>query len=164
MFKAKQWDEATTYFTNTYTPTQLTYLKVSGDFVNYQTELAEQVGKDAESLAASSRMLVISLAVTAVLIGVFLAFLITRSITRPVNEALNAATRLAEGDLTVKIESDSKDEVGMLMSAMQNMIGKLTQIIGESENGGGQPDQCGRTSLGHRPIAVAIVERTSRLG
>ena len=59
------------------------------------------------------------------------AYLITRSITTPIGKAVDAATRLAEGDLTVKIESDSKDEVGLLMSAMQNMIGKLTQIISE---------------------------------
>ena len=131
LFRAKQWDEATTVFTDVYTPTQLTYLKVAGDFVNYQTELAEQVGADAESLATASRMLVIGLAVAAVLIGILLAFVITRSITRPVNEALEAATRLSEGDLTVRLESDSKDEVGMLMSAMQNMIARLTQIIGE---------------------------------
>jgi len=131
LFKAKQWDEATKVFTDVYTPTQLTYLKVARDFVNYQTELAEQVGTDAESMASSSRTLVIGLAIAAVLIGVFLAFLITRSITRPIIEALNAANRLAEGDLSVKLESDSKDEVGLLMRAMQNMIGKLTQIIGE---------------------------------
>ena len=131
LFRAKQWDEATTLFTETYTPTQLTYLKVAGDFVNYQTELAERVGSDAEDLASSSRTLIVGLAGGAILIGMFLAFLITRSITRPVNQALEAATRLADGDLTVKIESDSKDEVGMLMSAMQAMIGKLTQIIGE---------------------------------
>ena len=59
------------------------------------------------------------------------AVLITRSITRPIGKAVEAAERLADGDLTVKIKSDSKDEVGMLMNAMQNMIGTLTQIIGE---------------------------------
>jgi len=129
--KSKQWDEAIKHFENSYRPTYNAFANATNAFIDYQTELAEQVGTDAEDLASSSRTLVIGLTVAAVLIGVFLAFLITRSITRPVNEALNAANRLAEGDLTVKLESDSKDEVGMLMQAMQNMIGKLTQIIGE---------------------------------
>ena len=59
------------------------------------------------------------------------AFVVTRSITTPISEAVDAATRLAEGDLTVTIEADSSDEVGRLMSAMQSMIGRLTQIISE---------------------------------
>jgi methyl-accepting chemotaxis protein len=131
LFKARQWEEANKYFEATYTPTQVLYLKVAGDFINFQTVLADQVGTEAEHLAASTRILLLSLAAAAVFFGLFLAFLITRSITRPINEALNAATRLADGDLTVKLEAESKDEVGQLMSAMQNMIGKLTQIIGE---------------------------------
>ncbi|WP_263772878.1 methyl-accepting chemotaxis protein [Propionivibrio soli] len=60
-----------------------------------------------------------------------LAVLITRSVTRPLTEAVAAAGRLAEGDLSVQLETTSRDEVGTLMTAMQNMIGRLTQIIGE---------------------------------
>jgi len=68
---------------------------------------------------------------SAMVLLLIFAYLITRSITTPIGHAVVVSQRLAEGDLTVKIESDSKDEVGMLMQAMQNMIGKLTQIIGE---------------------------------
>ena len=131
LFKARRWDEATSYFEVSYTPTQIAYLKAAGDFVTYQTELAEAVGAQAEALASATRTLIFSLAVVAVLIGSLLAFLITRTITRPINAALGAATRLANGDLTVKLEADSRDEVGLLMSALQNMIARLTQIIGE---------------------------------
>ena len=69
------------------------------------------------------------------IIGLVLAILlgwwVTLSITRPINEAVNAATSLSEGDLTVNIESDSKDEIGHLMNAMKTMIAKLAEIIGE---------------------------------
>jgi methyl-accepting chemotaxis protein len=58
-----------------------------------------------------------------------IAFWITRSITRPINQAVTVANQLAEGDLTAKIEVNSKDETGMLLAAMQNMVGKLSQII-----------------------------------
>jgi len=131
LFKARQWDEANKVFNEVYTPTQNAYLKAAGDFVANQTEDGKRVGHEAEAVAAATSTMIFSLAAAAVAIGLVLAFLITRTITRPIGQALDAATRLAEGDLTVKIESDSKDEVGLLMSAMQNMIGKLTQIISE---------------------------------
>ncbi len=60
-----------------------------------------------------------------------LAVWILRSITRPLGEAVNAANRLAEGDLTVRISIDSQDEPGQLKAAMQTMVGKLSQIIGD---------------------------------
>jgi methyl-accepting chemotaxis protein len=88
-------------------------------------------GEKAAALASSTSTLIIGLLIAAILIAAGFAFWITRSITRPINEAVKAATALADGDLTVKLESDAKDEIGQLLNAMQNMIGKLTQIIGE---------------------------------
>jgi methyl-accepting chemotaxis protein len=107
------------------------YMGSIRELIKFQGELMEKTGKDTEALAAQTRNLILWMALSAIAIAIGFAWWVTRSITGPVNEALNAATRIAEGDLTVKIESDSKDEVGMLMSAMQNMIAKLTQIIGE---------------------------------
>ena len=72
-------------------------------------------------------MLVLS--IIAVLLGAFIAFMVTRSITKPVAEAVSVANRLSEGDLTVRIEVDSKDETGQLLLSMQNMVAKLTEII-----------------------------------
>ena len=69
--------------------------------------------------------------VTSILLLLAFAWWITRSITLPLGEAVDAASRLAEGDLTVRLDTHSKDEVGQLMAAMQNMIVRLTQIIGE---------------------------------
>ena len=101
------------------------------DIIKFQDDLMEKAAKEAEEEYKHARNLLISITVGALVLALGFALWITRSITRPVNEALDAANRLADGDLTVKLNIDSKDEVGMLMGAMQNMIGKLTQIIGE---------------------------------
>ena len=110
---------------------QTEYINSVNSLIEFQTKTMEKTGKEAEETVSSAIRLIEILGVIATLLTVVFAWVITRSITRPINEALNAATRLAEGDLTVKLESNSKDEVGLLMSAMQNMINKLTQIIGE---------------------------------
>jgi len=131
LFKAGKKDEAIDLLTGKIRKSQGDYLKAVGDLTIFQSELMTKAGKDAEAAADSAQRLLIILASVATLIALAFAWWVTISITRPINIAVDAASRLAEGDLTVRIESDSKDEVGMLMNAIQNMIGKLTQIIGE---------------------------------
>ena len=75
--------------------------------------------------------LLASISIT-MLILLGLAFLGLRHwVSRPLSHALAATTRLADGDLSVRLETNSTDEVGRLMNAMQNMITRLTQIISE---------------------------------
>jgi methyl-accepting chemotaxis protein len=77
-----------------------------------------------------TRKLVIGLAIGAFLIGVVVAYWITRSITRPINQALGVADRMAAGDMTASIESTANDEVGLLLHAMRTMVVKLSEVIG----------------------------------
>ena len=80
---------------------------------------------------ASARSLMIGIGAAALVLGVIMTFWITLSITRPLNEAVGAANRLAEGDLSVRIDATSRDETGQLLNAMKNMVEKLSQIITE---------------------------------
>ena len=101
-------------------------------------KLRDYYGKTSEALYTQSHSdfertfwILMILSIAAVVIAVIMALLITRAITRPVSEAVRAAEALAEGDLGVKLETDSKDETGQLLVAMQTMVGKLSQIIAE---------------------------------
>ena len=88
-----------------------------------------------ESSAAQRNMLLVAAA--AILISLALAAYITLSVTGPLGIAVATANRLAEGDLTVRIDATSKDETGQVLQAMQNMIGKLSQVVTDV-NGGAQ--------------------------
>ena len=114
-----------------YTRTANEYVEATKTFIEFQEGLAADGGKHAVELVGSSQTVITVISLVAALLATLFAWWVTISITRPINEAVKATMALAEGDLTVKLESDSKDEVGQLLSAMQNMIGKLTQIIGE---------------------------------
>ncbi len=131
MIKAKEWEAAVSHFGKHYRPAQAAYLKAIGDFVGQQNERAEEVSRRAEGLVASTHVLIAGLAAAAVLLGGALATWICLSITRPIDSALRVAGALAEGDLSVGIEVDGKDELGQLLTAMQAMVGKLGTIIGE---------------------------------
>jgi methyl-accepting chemotaxis protein len=93
--------------------------------------------EDAQKSYDSAFKVMVTLASVAIAFGVLMAWFLTRSITQPVNEALNVANRLADGDLTVRIDATSKDETGQMLHAMSNMITKLSQVVTDV-NGGAQ--------------------------
>jgi len=61
------------------------------------------------------------------------AFAITASIVRPLDQAVAAADRLTEGDVSVEIDSDAPDEIGQLLRAMGKMVNSLRKM-GENAN------------------------------
>ncbi len=103
------------------------------------TVLKEGNAKDASDETArlyeSSRVLMIGIIAVGVLIGIALGFFISRSVTKPLGKAVDAANRLAEGDLTVSIDVTGKDETAQLLQAMQNMVQKLSQVVAEVNSG-----------------------------
>jgi len=168
LLKENQRDEIVTLMQTGLRKTQTDYLKAVTDLIDFQTELMNEAGKQADDMAEQGATLIITLSSIALLFSIFIAFFITRSITKPVSEAAAAAQELAEGNLTVKIESTSKDEAGMLMAAMQAMITKLSSIISEvnvaSEalnNAAGQVSATAQSLSQSSSEQAASVEETS---
>jgi methyl-accepting chemotaxis protein len=131
LVKAKSWDDALKVFNDKLRPTYDAYLKALSDWTDHEDEASKKVGTTAGELATSTATLVVALILGAIALGALMALFVTRSITKPLGEAMNVANELAEGNLTVKIEVDSKDETGQLKQSMSNMVDKLSHIISE---------------------------------
>ncbi len=63
------------------------------------------------------------------IVGVFISMFITRTITTPLEKAAMYARKLAGGDLTLRIETDAKDEIGNLLLALHDTIANLSGMI-----------------------------------
>ena len=72
----------------------------------------------------ASLLLMTGIGLAAVLVGIAFA-MSARSITRPLDEAIAIATRVANGDLGSVIEVTSRDETGELLQALKNMSASL---------------------------------------
>jgi methyl-accepting chemotaxis protein len=127
--------QAVAKFTGETLPLQEKLVAAVEALTAYQTETLDQAYASTLSIYDESRNIVLALAVIAVLIALAGSFLLTRSITRPLWEAVAAANALAGGDLGVKIERRSKDETGQLLAAMHEMAAKLSQVVGEVKDG-----------------------------
>ena len=127
--------------------------------------------KDADETYANSRNLMFLLGGIAVLIAIFSAWLVTRSITRPLGAAVIAAGRLADGDMTVKLDASTKDETGQLLTALQGMIDRLTQTISDvrsaADNLASASEEVSATSQGLSQAsseqAASVEETTSSM-
>ncbi|AKT32519.1 methyl-accepting chemotaxis protein [Pseudomonas syringae pv. actinidiae] len=95
---------------------------------------ATAAGETGMKLYESARLSIIVVLIAALLIGLGLALFIARIISRPLKEAAAAAEQLAKGNLNAHIGHGSRDETGMVLNAMRNMVGKLAHIIGEVRN------------------------------
>ncbi len=78
-----------------------------------------------------ARILLFSLGGIAIALAIVIALFLTRSITLPLSEGVNVMNQLAQGDLRVHIDVNSTDELGQLLTAMKNMVEKLTAIVGD---------------------------------
>ncbi len=107
------------------------YMEAIHDLAMFQGQIMEESGKEAAASYQSGRNVMIALGVLAVLFGTSFAWFITRSITRPLQEAVDLASAVAKGDLTQRIEVKSRDEVGQLLQVLKDMNESLTGIVGE---------------------------------
>jgi methyl-accepting chemotaxis protein len=105
----------------------------SGKQLNDLADLfAKQVAIESQKSAAhyeTSRSIVSLFIALAALATVGLAMLLTRSIVRPLNEALSAAESVAQGDLTRPIATHGNDEVSRLLRALATMQQNLRETL-----------------------------------
>ncbi|WP_224963086.1 methyl-accepting chemotaxis protein [Geomonas subterranea] len=85
-----------------------------------------------ELAAASAARSIAVLLGLGLVLALVLGVVITRMITRPLDKAVQVANRLAEGDLTVEVVVDSRDETGQLQQAMGHMVQSLKALVSQT--------------------------------
>jgi methyl-accepting chemotaxis protein len=85
--------------------------------------------------AAQARTLQLSCTALALLLGILAAVLITRQITRPLQDTLVVVERIASGDLSHNLEVTRRDEIGVLQLGIQRMGSTLRDLIGGIRDG-----------------------------
>jgi len=112
-----------------------------------------------------------TLAIVAVsfLLVTLVAVFVGRNITGPLNEVVEVADQIAEGDLAVNVSAqDRTDEMGGLMRALQRMVRSLTDIVGHVQKSGLQVNtsvnQISVTGKQQQATATNIATTTTQIG
>nr|WP_315253854.1 methyl-accepting chemotaxis protein [uncultured Duganella sp.] len=128
-------DESVKYLLSTVRKEQTAYLNALTELVKYQSAAIEATSAVAEQSYSSSRNTMIVLTVVAAALAAWVLLVITRSITRPLNRAVDMAQAVAGGDLTMRMECTTTDETGQLLRALIDMNASLARTVGQVRSG-----------------------------
>jgi len=97
-------------------------------------QATETVGA-AEAVGRHATILSYGLMLLGAVVAAVAGMLVSRSITRPLGAAVEAAQSVAAGDLRTIIEVQSSDETGQLLQALKDMTGSLQTIVAQVRGG-----------------------------
>ena len=107
------------------------YIAAVTDFGSFERQSADQVVADSNAQADRARLAMILLATISIVTGALCAWLITRSVTSPLKDAVEAVGAVASGDLSCTIGVRGKDEVATLLTSLATMQDALRQLVGD---------------------------------
>jgi methyl-accepting chemotaxis protein len=98
-------------------------------------ERATDVVAQAQKQARQAQWLMFAIAAALVAVGAVTALAIARSIVKPLAQAVAAAKRIAEGDLTQRIDTQGRDEAADMLRALAGMQGALSTLVAQVSAG-----------------------------
>jgi len=112
-------------------PVQLALMQTLDELSGAQVDLVHEAVQQVDEVHDRASWTLIVLAATMAGASALLAWLITRSITRPIGRAVAVAEAVAAGDLGSRIEVGSNDEAGRLLGALRRMNDNLVRLVSD---------------------------------
>jgi len=98
-------------------------------YIYYQTQSIEQLKNSLnEQVATFLAVFGIMVVVIAIVVVIATGYVVS-SITRPVQALSGAATKIADGDFSTRVEVATKDEIGTLAENVNEMSGRLEEMV-----------------------------------
>ncbi|WP_332673366.1 methyl-accepting chemotaxis protein [Aromatoleum sp.] len=97
--------------------------------MDMQAQAGAQQFEGATAEFASTRAVTVGMIVAGVLFGVAIATWVIRSITRPLQQAVGIADRIAQGNLDGAIPPGGRDEIGQLLASLRTMRDALSATV-----------------------------------
>lgn len=101
-----------------------------------EAEIEEMIIEKDEMMAFSDTVFY-SAAIITLLLSAFIAWLLTKTTVGPINKLVDLADKAADGDLRNTVETKKTDEIGTLVSAFNNMIETLRNVVKSIEDNSG---------------------------
>ncbi|GAB3410516.1 methyl-accepting chemotaxis protein [Erwinia aphidicola] len=135
LVRARDITNATEVVLRKITTTQNAFLDIVVAFADSQSGQLQAEGVKAVKDGSTAIKITLIFSALAMIAAVLLGYFLTRSIVRPLREAVKIAENVAAGDLRSAIHVTSTDETGQLMQALKNMNENLLKIVYEVRSG-----------------------------
>jgi methyl-accepting chemotaxis protein len=156
--------EATALMDNSMLPAVRVYVESIKAMADHYTEEVARDAAAANQSAVWGRNVLISFCLAGVLAAIVFGWLIMQSITRPIQQAVQTARRVADGDLSADIRSDAEDEMGQLLRALASMTAQLRTLVSQVAGGAQRvADTCQQIAQGNLDLSERTEEQASTL-
>ena len=116
-------------------PVAVQYAASQDAFVQLQESQRDQAKQDGDRQRTLAHWTGIGMAAALLAVCMLLASLLVRSITRPLQHAVELTDRIASGDLTASADDERKDELGYLLRSLTAMAARLRGVVGDVRSG-----------------------------
>ena len=120
--------------------------------------------KESQATYGSARGIIMGVLALSIVVAVALALWVTRLITVPVGQAVQATREIADGNLGVQLQVRSKDETGQLLQALTDMRDKLASVVsGVRRNAESVATASAQIASGNNDLSARTEEQASAL-
>ncbi|MBA5686659.1 methyl-accepting chemotaxis protein [Rugamonas apoptosis] len=138
--------------------------EVSNKLIQIQLDVGQSEYERSQQRFATLQVVFISLLVFGLVVGIGIGVWLIRSITIPLNYAVEIAEKVAGGDLSNDIAVHSTDEIGKLLHALKDMTASLVTIISEVRTGADTiATASGQIAAGNLDLSSRTEEQASSL-
>ncbi len=103
--------------------------------VDFQEAMSKKIFETSSATNSKMNFWLFVILASASIIGIYFAWTITKSITQPLNAALEVAEVVASGDLSSQVIVTGKDEISLLLNALKEMNDSLSNTVGQVRAG-----------------------------
>ena len=129
-----------------------------------QSRRVEDTGDSVASEIGRTKAVMAGIGVLALALGGFFAWLLARSISGPIREAVQAARTAADGNLTLAVASDRRDEAGELLAALEHMRRNLAALVAQVRQGSeAVATAAGQIAAGNQDLSQRTEEQAANL-
>ncbi len=157
-------EEAAEWRSKTILKTGADMVRALENLVDSQRKASNEAQQQAIASSETMRWLTIASVLVALGLGVFSAWILGRSITKPLRRAVRVTRQVADGDLTMRLEAGYRDEIGLLMQAMKDMNDSLAKVVGHVRVGTDTiATAAGQIAAGNQDLSARTEEQASAL-
>ncbi len=106
--------------------------KIQDDYTQLKEDkvaLAKAAAEQNTATANSATVTMIGLLIGGMVLSMVLGVFISNSIKKPIGKMVEASKRMADGDLDVHIDVNTKDEIGVLAKAFSQMTNNINEVM-----------------------------------
>ncbi len=93
--------------------------------------LAERANRQAADIYGTMKVALLATIAAGFVFALFLMWGMHRIVVRPVHMGVSFARQIAQGDLTVTLDINQNDEIGMLADALKDMVARLKEVVAQ---------------------------------